>query len=139
MMTSTQFARHVFHWAGLYGIASLLPMYFLETRLGLAFPPPLNHPEHFYGFLGVSLAWQLAFLLIARDVPRFRPLMPVAVAEKLLFVAALLALHARGRVADLALLPAALDFFLAVLFIVAYRASRRTQAWTGKPWMETAP
>jgi hypothetical protein len=29
----------------------------MEAKLGIDFPPPLNHPEHFYGFLSVALAW----------------------------------------------------------------------------------
>ena len=49
----------------IHGIAVLLPQYFLEAELGRRFPPPPNHPEQFYGFLGVALAWQFAFLLIS--------------------------------------------------------------------------
>jgi hypothetical protein len=35
---------------------TLLPLYFLEENQGTDFPPPLAHPEHFYGFIGVALA-----------------------------------------------------------------------------------
>src|SRR5689334_16082459 len=70
-----KFASRVFLGAGIYGVIALLPQYFLEKKLGQDFPPPLTHPEHFYGFIGVALAWQLVFLTISRDVQRYRPLM----------------------------------------------------------------
>ena len=84
--------------AGIYGLVALLPQYFLEERLNRDFPPAITHPEHFYGFVGVAAAWQLAFLLISRDVARFRPLMPVTVVEKISFGAAAVVLFAQGRV-----------------------------------------
>lgn len=61
-----RFAKRVFLVAAIYGIVAVFPQYFMEAKLGIDFPPPLNHPEHFYGFLGVALAWQFAFLLIAK-------------------------------------------------------------------------
>jgi hypothetical protein len=51
-----RFARVVFLVAGIYGILVLLPQYFLEERIGIDSPPPITHPEHFYGFVGVALA-----------------------------------------------------------------------------------
>jgi hypothetical protein len=110
----------VFFWAGIYGIAVLAPQYLLEDRIGRDLPPPLNHPEYFYGFVGVALAWQLAFIGISRDVVRFRPLMLPAVADKLLFVASTAALYFAGRVAAPVVGAAAVDFLLGILFIVSY-------------------
>jgi hypothetical protein len=66
MRSSPVFAKRVFFRAGVYGLIVLVPLYFLEDRLGRIFPPPLTHPEDFYGFIGVALAWQLAFLTISR-------------------------------------------------------------------------
>lgn len=77
-------ARRVFFWSGVYGILVLFPMYFLEDRIGRDFPPATNHPEQYYAFLGVALAWQFAFLVIAKDPLRYRPLMVPAIAEKFL-------------------------------------------------------
>jgi hypothetical protein len=57
-MNSSRFAKRVFLVAAIYGIALVFPQYFMETKLGIDFPPPLNHPEHFYGFLGIALAQQ---------------------------------------------------------------------------------
>ena len=64
------FAKRVFFIAGVYGILALTPMYFLEDRIGRDFPPPIAHPEHFYGFVGVALAWQMLSLCSrARSCP----------------------------------------------------------------------
>jgi hypothetical protein len=59
-----KFARIVYGIAAAYGFASLLPLYFLLGRIGQEAPPPINHPEFYYGFLGVALLWQLVFSLI---------------------------------------------------------------------------
>lgn len=125
MTTRTTFARRVFLLAGIYGIVALLPQYFLEERIGVELPPPITHPEHFYGFVGVALAWQLAFLLIARDPVRFRPLMPVAVLEKLAFGVAAVVLYTQGRVAGSVLSFGLLDLLLASLFTAAFVATAR--------------
>ena len=115
-----RFARRVFLGAALYGVIALLPQYFLEGPLGRAFPPALTHPEHFYGFVGLALVWQVAFLLIARDPVRHRPLIPVAVLEKLAFGGAAVVLHALGRIAAPVLAVGLVDLGLAFLFTVAY-------------------
>ena len=61
------FEKRVFFWSGVYGLVVLTPLYFLESRLNEISPPPIAHPEHFYGFVGVALSWQVAFLIISRD------------------------------------------------------------------------
>jgi hypothetical protein len=116
--------RTVFHVAGIYGIVVLLPQYFLETGLARGFPPPLAHPEHFYGFIGVALAWQFVFLMIARDVGRYRPVMLIAILEKLSFGVAAVVLYARGRVSSTVAGFGGIDLVFAALFLLAYRISR---------------
>jgi len=115
-----KFAKRVFFWAGVYGIVVLLPMFFLEEQIGRDFPPATNHPEQYYAFLGVALAWQFVFLLIARDPVRFRPIMLPAIAEKFLPAAAVLWLFAANRVNAMALAPFLVDLVLGVLFLVSY-------------------
>lgn len=119
-----KFAAAVFLVAGIYGIAVLFPQYFLEKKLGVDFPPPITHPEQFYGFVGVALAWQFVFLLIARDVERYRLVMLPAILEKLSFGIAALVLHAQGRVAAMVAGVGSIDLTLAVLFALAFHASR---------------
>jgi hypothetical protein len=116
MNLGPKFAKRVFLVAGIYGIVVLLPQYFIE--LGL--PAPIAQPEHFYGFIGVALSWQFVFLLIARDVHRYRPLMLVGVLEKLSFGLAVVILYAADRVSPGVLGAGAIDLALGALFGLAY-------------------
>jgi hypothetical protein len=120
-----RFARRVFTGAAVYGLLALLPQYFLEDRLNRDFPPAITHPEHFYGFVGIALAWQFAFLVIARDPVRYRALMPVAILEKLAFGGAAVVLFALGRLAWPVLAVGIVDLVLAALFLAAWRATPR--------------
>ena len=116
-----RFARQVYTAAGIYGLVVMLPQYFMEERIGRDMPPPITHPEHFYGFIGVVVAWQLAFLVISRDPARFRALMPVTVLEKLAFAVPVFLLYAQGWVGGSVLPFAAIDLVLGTLFFLAYR------------------
>jgi hypothetical protein len=117
------FARWLFRIAGIYGLVVLLPQYFMENSLSRNFPPPLTHPEHFYGFIGVALAWQVVFLLIARDFQRYRLLMLPAILEKVSFGGAVLVLYEQGRAAPLVACAGTIDLVFAACFIVAFRRS----------------
>jgi hypothetical protein len=117
---SMTFARRVFFWSGVYGIAVLLPHYFLEARIGMDHPPAVTHPEYFYGFLAVGLAFQVLFLAVSRDPVRYRAMMVPSMLEKFGFAASVLALYALGRVPALLFVPATADFLLGLLFVVAY-------------------
>lgn len=114
------FARRVFFLAGIYGMLALSPMYFLEERLGRDLPPPVIHPEYFYGFVGVALAWQLVFLVIARDPVRYRLMMLPSILEKLSYGSAVWVLFLQERVSPIMLGPASIDLALAALFGVAF-------------------
>jgi hypothetical protein len=70
-------ARWIFGIAGVYGVLVIAPLYFMEARIGRDTPPAITHPEYFYGFVGVTLVYQIIFLLIAREPVRYRPLMLV--------------------------------------------------------------
>ena len=122
------FARRIFLVAGVYGLVTLFPLYFLEARLARDFPPPVSHPEQYYGFVGLALTWQLVFLVIAHDVARYRLLMLPAVLEKLSFGVAAVALFVLGRVAEPVALAGAIDLVFALLFALAYWASRPGEA-----------
>ena len=115
-----RFAKWVFLLAGISGIVVVAPLYFLEEQVGRDYPPPINHPEFFYGFAGVTLAWQFMFLVIASDPVRFRLAMLPAVLEKAGFVVAICVLYAMGRVHPMWLGAASMDGALWVMFIVAY-------------------
>lgn len=114
------FARIVFLVAGVWGVAILLPQYFLEARTSADYPPAITHPEFFYGFVGVALAFQIVFLIISRDPLRFRPMMLAGVAEKFLFAFACFALYFLGRVHPIVAGFGTLDLILGILFISAF-------------------
>jgi hypothetical protein len=124
--TGVTLARGVFTVAGWYGLVTLVPLYFMESRVGRDFPPPITHPEHYYGFVGVALAWQVLFLIMARDPVRYRVVMIPATLEKLSWSAACIALYMQGRLSSVVLGTGLLDLILAVLFVASYRAIART-------------
>ena len=122
------FARRVFLIAGIYGLIVLLPQYFLEAKTGVDYPPAITHPEYYYGFIGVAVAWQLVFFLISRDPIRYRPIMLAAIVEKASFGLPAIPLYAMGRLHAEMLLAGLLDLSLGVLFVMAYA---RTAAAAG--------
>jgi len=115
------FARRVFGLAAVYGFVSLVPMYFIERRLMEQLPPPLTHPEFYYGFVGVALSWQVLFVLIAREPARLRPAMLPAVLEKLSWGIGVLVLVSLGRIGTFFVPAAVIDLVLAALFVAAWR------------------
>lgn len=115
-----KFARVVFLVAGIYGLIVLLPLYFLEAQTGRDYPPPITHPEYYYGFGGVGVAWQLAFLVISRDPVRYRPLMIPSIVEKASFGIAVAVLYLQQRVSNFMLGAAMADSLLGILFVVAF-------------------
>jgi hypothetical protein len=121
------FARVVFLIAGIWGVLLLAPLYFLFDMIGQRDPPPITHPVFYFGFTGVSLAWQIVFFIIARDPVRFRPIMIPSILEKLAYGGAVVVLYAQGRmnhVQDLAF--GLVDLLFAALFTVAFGRATRT-------------
>jgi len=114
------FARRVFTGAGIYGLIVLLPLYFAEGRIAQDQPPPINHPEYYYGFVGCAVAFQLVFLTIGRDPLKYRPFMLPSIVEKLTYGGAVLVLLAQSRIPTPPLIGGLIDLFLGVLFLVAY-------------------
>jgi hypothetical protein len=115
-----RYAKWVFLLAGVSGILMVVPPYFLERQTGEDYPPPITHPEFYYGFLGVTLAWQFLFLVIASDPVRYRRAMLPAMVEKASFALAIPVLYALGRVAGVWIGFAAMDATWLVLFVIAY-------------------
>src|SRR6476469_6651018 len=97
VVRAERFAARVFTVAGVWGVLVVAPLYFAFDAIGRAYPPPITHPDFYYGFVGVTLAWQLAFLLIATNPVRYQPFMIAAVAEKALYIVAMIALYLRGQ------------------------------------------
>ena len=127
-MQREKFARRVFTTAGIYGLLALIPQYFMETRIGQDFPPAISHPEFYYGFIGVALAWQVLFLIMAREPVKYRLVMLPATLEKLSVAFAAIALYAQGRLALIALGAGIIDLIFAILFVIAFRATAHQQS-----------
>lgn len=121
-----RFAKIVFTGAGVWGILITLPLYFLCNFVGRESPPPVNHPEFYYGFVGVTLAFQVVFLLIGRDPHRYRMMMIPSIIEKLSYVLANLALFISHDISTSQALPSTTDLLLAILFIAAWTKTRST-------------
>lgn len=115
-----KFAKRVFLVAGIYGLIVLLPMYFMEEKTGRDFPPPITHPEYYYGFVGVTAAWQVLYLFISRDPIRYRPLMIPPMLAKTSFVVACTILYLQQRLSGVTLGASMIDLALVILFIIAY-------------------
>jgi hypothetical protein len=115
-----RFAKWVFLLAGVSGIILIVPPYFLERQTGEDYPPPINHPEYYYGFFGVTLACQILFLVIASDPVRYRGAMLPAMVEKASFVIAILVLYFGERVPGIWIGFASMDAAWLVLFAIAY-------------------
>jgi hypothetical protein len=113
------FAKWAYRAAGIYGVIVIAPMYFLEPVFN-AQGQPLTHPEHFYGFVGITLAFQFVFLVMSTDVARFRPLMPVTWFEKACFPAAVWPLYLMGRTPGIVAVFATIDLFWLVMFTISW-------------------
>jgi hypothetical protein len=115
-------ARVIFWVAGCYGLPLMLVMLLAERRV--VGEPPVVHAEYYYGFVTVTLVFQLAFLVIGADPLRFRPMMPLAVCEKWFYVAAMIPLFVIGRAPNRMIAPVAIDAILGLAFLVAFRATK---------------
>ncbi len=114
------FAKRTFLFAGAYGVLVLLPQYFLEAQIGRDYPPPITHPEHFYGFIGTALAWQAVFFVLSTNPVRYRPMMIPAILEKLAFGVPAVVLFSQGRLAGMVFAFGVIDLCLGALFALAF-------------------
>jgi len=118
------FAKRLYLIAGIYGLIVLVPQYFMESKTGQDFPPAVTHPEFYYGFVGVAVAWQVLFLILAKDPLRYRPMMIPAILEKAAFGLPVLVLYLQHRVSTFLLCFGTVDLILGVLFVVAYTQTK---------------
>ena len=119
-----KFAKIVFRVAGIWGLMILTPLYFMADTIGRKDPPAVTHVEYYFGFLSVTLAWQLAFLIIAQDPIRFRPIMLAAIGEKVFYLVSIFLLVSLGLVSKTACVVTLPDLILAALFTISYVKTR---------------
>jgi hypothetical protein len=119
-----RFARITFLVAGIYGLVGLTPLYFLEGLIGRQTPPALTHVEFFYGFVGTALAWQVVFLVIARDPMHHRLMMLPSILEKIAYGIAVIVLLRQHRIAASSFAVSAVDWIFAVLFAISFARTK---------------
>jgi hypothetical protein len=127
MEAGMRFAKWVFTGAGIWGLISVAPLYFLEGVIAKA-SGAMTHPEYFYGFIGVTLAFQVLFLIVGRDPARLRPVMPACILEKATFGPAAWLLYLAGRTPGAVVVFASIDMALGVLFLLAWLRTRPAPA-----------
>ncbi len=115
-----KFAKIIFYVAGIYGLIALFPQYFMEAKNGRDFPPPITHPEYYYGFIGIALAFQILFLIIARNPLQYRAAMIPSVIEKFSFGIAAIILFLQNRLAIPLFAAGLIDLMFGSLFIAAF-------------------
>lgn len=115
-----KFAKAIFWIAAVWGILILTPLYFMFDLIGQKDPPPITHPAFYYGFVSVALAFQFAFIAIARDPVRLRPMMIPAMIEKIGYGATFVVLYLQHRLTPGDLALGCVDLLFGVLFLTAF-------------------
>jgi len=109
--------------AGIYGIIVIVPGFFTQAQYSAMFPPAVNHLEFYYGFHSVTLAWQIAFLVMAADPLKYRMLLVPAMVEKGFFPAFIVWLYSTGRVSVMMLGLSCVDVVFLGLFALAFSST----------------
>jgi hypothetical protein len=115
-----KFAKIVFWMAGIWGVLVLTPLYFIFDLIGRQDPPAITHPAFYYGFISVGLAFQAAFMVIARDPVRLRPMMIPAILEKFGYGLTLVVLFLQHRLHPQDLALGGVDVVFGLLFVTAF-------------------
>jgi len=123
-----RFAKIVFLIASIYGLLILTPIYFMENKIGRDTPPAITHPEYFYGFVGVGLAWQVLFLVLSTDPVRYRAMILPSILEKISYGIALAVLYSQHRLPLSVLAIGSGDWIFAFLFLAAYFKTKSDRA-----------
>jgi hypothetical protein len=127
-----KFAKIGFLIAGIWGVLTLAPLYFLFDLIGRQDPPSITHPGFYYGFVSVGLAFQIVFFVIARDPIRLRPMMIPCVIEKFGGGGTFVILYFQHRLTPGDLGLGCADLFLGALFVAAFRKTAANRQSTIK-------
>jgi hypothetical protein len=116
---AAKIARNIFRISGAYGILILAPQLFRESAFS-ASGAALDHPEFFYGFFLVSLAFQMIIIIISTDPLTYRPMMLAGFIEKGGHFSSCIFLFFRHRLATDMLIASSPDGLMLCLFIYCY-------------------
>jgi hypothetical protein len=115
-----KFAKIVFWIAGIWGVLILTPLYFMFDFIGRQDPPAITHPGFYYGFVSVGLAFQVAFLVIARDPVRLRPMMIPSMIEKFGGGGTFVVLYLQHRLTPGDFGLGCIDLLFGILFLISH-------------------
>lgn len=119
-MKNPRWVKWLFRIAGLYGVLVMPPQFFMEKGFGQKLPPPITHPEFYYGFLGVGFAFQILFFIIAQDPVRYRLTIIPSILEKASFAIAVFVLLSLSRAPSCMAGAAVIDATFGALFLLAF-------------------
>ena len=111
-------ARWIFLTAGILGLLSTSPLIWAEKAMAV------TQPEFYYGFVCLNICWQGVYLCLSSDPIRYRPMMIPAFLAKGSGTVALTWLYLVGRVSSQWIAIGAIDGIFAILFLVAFFATR---------------
>ena len=127
------FAKWVFTLGGLFGLIMITPLFFLEGEMARMSGAAISQPENYYGFVGVTFAWQLVYLVIGRNPAPYRPIMLLGALGKLIFAGACWTLAYQGRTPIFTAVIASPDILLAIRFVVAWFKSKPERVQPAPP------
>jgi hypothetical protein len=104
--------------AAISGLLSTVPLALSEKVM------EVKQPEFFYGFVFLNICWQISYLFLSSNPVRYRPMMIPAFLAKGSGTVALTWLYLLGRVSGQWIAVGTLDGVIAVLFLVAFWATR---------------
>ena len=113
-----KFAKWIFLIAGILGLLSTVPLAFAEKVMAV------KQPEFYYGFVFLNICWQILYVFISSDPVRYRPMMIPAFLAKSSGTVALTWLYLLGRVPSHWIAIGTVDGVFAVMFLVAFWATR---------------
>jgi len=111
-------AKWIFLIAGILGLLATIPLAFAEKVMGV------KQPEFYYGFVFLDICWQILYLFLSSDPVRYRPMMIPAFLAKGSGTVALTWLYLLGRVSSQWIAIGAVDGVFAILFLLAFLATR---------------
>lgn len=114
------FARRVFQAAAVWGLL-VIPLGYAAYLTGSdASLSAIARPEIVHGFFLLAFAWQLVFALVSTDPLRYRPLIPLAIIEKIPFATVTFWLFSKGQVDGTMLFLGSMDALFGTLFAIAW-------------------
>ena len=128
-----KFARYVFWTAAAWGVLVTLPLFFSEQKMGIDYPPPINHAEYYYSFAAVTMVWQILFVFIALNPSKYRSVMIFCALEKMSLLPAFAILFPQGRFPIFWVPFVIIDLAFGALFFIAFTKANNANTVPGSP------